>query len=208
MLSQAQVAELKKQLSDQIKHLPESQRIQAQEEINDLSEEALESMIEEQKSKGPRKTPLRQIIDKELQAYVIADTKQGLAALDIRPISKGHTIIIPKIKANETSQIPSTLFSLAKKIASKVKLKLEAKGAEIHTEAKFGEYIINIIPVYEKAVTVSSPRYEASQAELTEVQNSLAMRTRTVKKKVNQKPSSQTPQVQIKSLPILKRRRA
>lgn len=197
MLSPKEVLELKKQLADQIKHLPEAQRTQAQRQIDELSEDALEGMLEEQKEKKPQKTPLRMIIDKELQAYVIADTKVALAVLEIKPLSKGHTLIIPKHKIADATKLSANFFSLAKRIATGMKRTLKAKNIEIQTEAKFGEHIINVIPVYDKPLT---GRYDASKTELESVQKLIALKSRT------RKPKQKVVQVQHSSLIKLKRR--
>jgi histidine triad (HIT) family protein len=36
------------------------------------------------------------IIDREIPAHVVAETDQFLAFLDVNPVSKGHTLVIPK----------------------------------------------------------------------------------------------------------------
>lgn len=36
------------------------------------------------------------IIDREIPAHIVAETDQFLAFLDVNPVSKGHTLVIPK----------------------------------------------------------------------------------------------------------------
>src|SRR3989344_8766979 len=101
MLTPEQVAELKSQLAEQIKHLPEAQRAQAQVQIDQMSPEALELMLNQQMSSQSTKAKasksvFRMIIDGELPSKKINENKNAIAVLEIKPVSKGHVIIIPK----------------------------------------------------------------------------------------------------------------
>ncbi len=42
------------------------------------------------------KTVFSQIINKELSAHIVAEDHSNIAFLDIAPIKKGHTLVIPK----------------------------------------------------------------------------------------------------------------
>jgi len=48
VLTEEQVKELKRQLSEQIKHLPPDQKTAAEQQINGMSPDALESMLKQQ----------------------------------------------------------------------------------------------------------------------------------------------------------------
>lgn len=171
MLTPEQIKELKDQLRKQIQHLPQDQKEEAEQQIEEMSSESLEAMLEQQKSKGkqPQKGILRAIVDQEIPSKKIDENKHSLAVLDIKPISKGHIIIIPKIPAKDAKAIPTSAFSLAKKLAKRISSKLKSKGTEIQTESKFGESVINVIPVYDKPLDIYSPRQDASEKDLSEV---------------------------------------
>ena len=172
-LTHEEIQEIKKQLSQQIQHLSPDKKSQAQQQIDSMSEEALESLLEQQKSKQPQKPLFRMIVDREIPSKIIDENRFALATLDIKPISQGHTIIIPKSPVEKAKDIPAQVFSLAKKIAKKLSLKLKSKSAEIQTEFKFGEIIINVIPIYEESLNINSPRSSPSDSELEEVYKKL-----------------------------------
>jgi len=185
-LTEEQVNELKKQLSTQIQHLPEDQKHQAQQHIDQMSPDALESMLKQQQSQQPGpsaqgSTPspeqvqqvFRMIVSGNIPAKKIFEDKDSIAVLDIKPISKGHVVIIPKEAAANTKGLPDSVFSLAKAISKALIDNLKANGTEIQTEFKFGEIIINVIPVYDKPVNITSPRTDAKEEELTQLQNQL-----------------------------------
>lgn len=193
MLDQDQIAELKQQLADQIQHLPKEQREKAQEQIDSLSSDALEAMVSQQTSK---KSILRMIIDKDVPAKIIEETQEALAVVEIKPVSKGHILVIPKKKVNST--IDPKVLSLARKIAKRAMLKLKPQGVEIQTETKFGEQVIDVIPYYTKPLSIVSPRYEAKEQELDEIYHLLKAKKR--QKVLRQKPKKS------QSYPTIKRR--
>lgn len=169
MLSPDQIQELKEQLSEQIKHLPEQQRAEAQEQIDSMSAEALEALLTQERTRAQNQKIMRLIVQGEIPSRKIDENKDAVAVLEIKPISKGHMIIIPKKLTPEPATLPQSAFSLGKKLAKKIAKKLKAARVDLYTEKKFGEAIINVLPVYDKPLTLISPRYEASEKELEEV---------------------------------------
>jgi len=162
-LSQEQIQELKKQLSEQIENLPEEQRISAQSQIDTMSSEALESMLKQQQAQVKI---FRKIVSKEIPSRIIEENEEALAVLEIRPISKGHSIIISKSEISDAKDLSPKTIELSQKISSKLKEKLNSVSVEIQTENKFGEVIINLIPIYDKKLDISSERMEPSESEL------------------------------------------
>ncbi len=166
-LTPEQIKELKNQLHQQIEHLPEDQKAQARQQIDSMSDEAIEAMLEQQKTS--QKPIFRAIVAGEVPSRQIDQNKEAIAVLDIKPISKGHTIIIPKKAVEKSEDIPNETFALAKEVAARIKSELKAKGAEIQTQFSFGEIIINLIPIYDKPLSINSPRTESNEKELDEI---------------------------------------
>src|SRR3989344_6423270 len=125
-LTPEQVDQLKTQLREQIKHLPEAQKKEAESQIDQLTDEALEEMLQQQKSS--QKPIYRAIIEGEIPSKKIDENKEAIAVLDIKPISKGHTIIIPKKEIKNSKDLPTQAFALAKKLAKKIEKKLKSKS--------------------------------------------------------------------------------
>lgn len=190
-LTPEQVQELKKQLSEQIQNLPEDQKAQAQEQIDSMSPEALEGMLRQQQaqmgsgigqgSQQPQKGIFRMLVDGDIPAKKVDENKECVAVVSKRAISKGHVLVIPKKSVSDSKLLPSSAFTLAKKIARKFATKFKASGAEIQTEAAFGEVIVNVFPVYGKPVSVDSERYDASEEEMQEVYEKLRIIVRPKK---------------------------
>lgn len=161
VLSQQQIQELKNQLSSQIQNLPEEQRELARQQIESMSPQALEAMLQQQSS-GSDKNIFRMIINKEVDSVVVGENSGALAVLDINPISEGHSIVIPKSPAKTSSEVSQEASSLAKELTERIKSNLNAKSVEMQLETKFGETIIHLIPIYDKPLSLQSPRQKSS----------------------------------------------
>lgn len=181
-ISDEQIEEFKKQIINQINStFPEDKKTSAIESINSMGKEdfieflkknnligASENESGEAQETGTRESPFRLIVEGKIPAYLIEENKQSLAVLEIRPVSRAHTIIIPKKPLTETNKIPKQLFTLAKKISNRIKEKFNPKEVVISASLALGEAIINIIPVYSNE-SLSSPRSQASKEELESI---------------------------------------
>ena len=176
MLSQEDLAFARKQLSEQIdRMLDGAQKEAARRQLEEMSDEAISAMVEQQRQPAGQVKPteqrsvFRMIVDGTIPSKKVDENKEAIAVVSIRPVSKGHVIVIPKILARDTKELPSRALTLAKKVAAKMVSKLKAASTEIQTSKAFDEVIVNVIPVYDKRVDVNSPAYEASEEELKEV---------------------------------------
>lgn len=169
-LTPEQVEDIKNQLREQIQHLPEERKQQALSQIEAMSPEAIEELVKQQRDKNgqsdPQKSIFRMIIDGDIDAIKIEENSFALAVLDINPISKGHLLVIPKQAVAKPSEIPSQAFALAKKLGKKIVKELKSKSFDIHTETKFGEAIVHVLPIYDSPLTLESQRQKASKEEL------------------------------------------
>ncbi len=75
------------------------------------------------------------IIDKSIPSKVLFENDKNLAFLDIFPVSKGHTIVIPKNHYKNLEEIPnnelSELFETVKKVSILIHKKLKVDGYNI-----------------------------------------------------------------------------
>ena len=68
------------------------------------------------------------IIKRELPSYIVCEDSENIAFLDINPLRRGHTLIVPKLEVdnifslNENSY--NSLFSFAKRVAINMKKKI------------------------------------------------------------------------------------
>lgn len=166
-LSKEQISNLKKQLLDQVKSLPENKRKEAEKQIEDLSDEAIEEMLESQKESQIK--IFREIISGKIPSKKIDENESAIAVLEIKPLSKGHSIIIPKEQISNIDKIPEKVSILIDKVSKNISDKLKPKNVKIIPEIKFGETIINVIPIYDKDVNLESERLNESESNLDKI---------------------------------------
>jgi histidine triad (HIT) family protein len=76
-------------------------------------------------------TIFTKIVRGEIPCHKVAENDQFLAFLDIRPLAKGHTLVIPKREINYIFDIEDVeyqaLFLFAKKVAAAIKAVVPCK---------------------------------------------------------------------------------
>jgi len=190
-LTNEQVQELKSQLLSQVQNLPETQRQQAEQQIKEMSPEAIETMLNQQvQGQSENKTIFRMIVEGDIPSNKIDENLKSIAVLDINPISKGHTLIIPKEGIKKTKDLPEEAFTLAKKVSKSIIENLDAKTTEIQTEQKFGEITLHVIPIYDSPLNLSSPRQKSNEEELVKIAKKLKPLTKKEVIKIEEEQNS------------------
>jgi diadenosine tetraphosphate (Ap4A) HIT family hydrolase len=203
MVSKEQIDQIKKQLLDQIeKTFPPTQKEVAKKQILEMNEEQLMEFLKKNKmikepvegTPSPKTSPeipqeqqciFCSIIEGKIPTYKIDENKDSIATLEINPISKSHVLIIPKKHLESSEKLPSTAFSLAKKIAKKIKTKFKPLDVQIHSSNVFGHEILNVLPIY-KDESMTSQRSQGNKEELEKLKKKLEKKSKkkTTKPKV------------------------
>lgn len=80
-------------------------------------------------------TIFTKIVRGEIPCYKIAEDSDYFAFLDINPLAKGHTLVIPKIEEDQFFDLPADkiagMMVFAQKIAIKMRLELECKRVAV-----------------------------------------------------------------------------
>lgn len=177
-----QVREVKRQIFEQTKNMPDAQRKAIEEQVNKMTPEQLEAFVAQQMSASqgggeeggrPQKGIFRMIIDGEVPSRKVNENKEAIAVISVRAVSKGHILIIPKKPVGDANSMPQKAYTLARQVAKRIVDKMDAKSTAIQTENAFGEVVIDVIPIYDKPLSVTSQRYEVQEKELDEVYTKL-----------------------------------
>lgn len=147
MLSQEQQEKLKEQIIEQINNsqLSEEQKSQAIEQVEDMNEHELEDFIKKNQPKSEKQEcPFCLIIENKIPSYKLDENKSSIAVLEISPLSLGHTLVISK----NHKKLPSSAFTLANKIAKKIKSKLKPEEIKIESSQIMGHNLVQLIPIY------------------------------------------------------------
>ncbi|MFO0704237.1 MAG: HIT family protein [Patescibacteria group bacterium] len=124
------------------------------------------------------KSIFEKIIDREIPAYIVWEDDEHLAFLDIMPIQKGHTLLIPKkpidyifdmqdesyIKLMKASK---KVAEILKKATGAYKIGMIVEGLEVpHVHVK-------LVPIDHTHSLSQSPSGPATQEELKETQQQI-----------------------------------
>lgn len=135
------------------------------------------------------KTIFEKILDKEIPSYKIYEDEFVYAFLDVFPIAKGHTLVIPKKHSRNILDCePETAANIGRilpKIANAVKESFDADGINIfqNNEEYAGQTVFHlhfhIVPRYENTtenfdnLEVKWPPQQVSQEEFLAIQEQI-----------------------------------
>lgn len=76
-------------------------------------------------------TIFSKIINGEIPCYKVAENDQFFAFLDIRPMTKGHTLVVPKVETDYLFDLPNDMLAemmvFAKQVAVAIKATVPCK---------------------------------------------------------------------------------
>lgn len=115
------------------------------------------------------------IINGELPAYKVAENEKFLAFLDISPIAKGHTLVIPKTEVdymfNIEDELLAEMWLFAKKVALKIENAIPCQRvgvAVIGLEVPHAH--IHLVPINHVGdINFSQPKLSFTQEEMKDI---------------------------------------
>jgi len=66
------------------------------------------------------------IIQGDIPCYKVAETDDCIAFLDIRPLTKGHTLVVPKVEVDKLFDLPEAQYQAVMDLCQRVARALEA----------------------------------------------------------------------------------
>ena len=119
------------------------------------------------------------IIAREIPAHIVAEDDQHIAFLDVSPVAKGHTLVVPKREDDyifdRSDDELAALMAFAKRVAKAVqkvvpcrRIGVSVIGLEVpHTH-------VHLIPIHSVSdMTFTNERLKLSQEEFTELAKSI-----------------------------------
>lgn len=129
-------------------------------------------------------TIFTKIIKGEIPSYKVAEDDRYYAFLDINPLQKGHTLVIPKLPEPEADyifdlddELLAGMMVFTKKVARGLK---EATGCKRVGVAVLGMEVnhvhIHLVPMNsEKDMLFTNPKLTLESDEMAEIANSIAV---------------------------------
>ena len=119
------------------------------------------------------------IIKGEIPCYKIAEDDRFIAFLDVFPIKKGHTLVVPKVQIDYLFDLDDSLLSdlmiFAKKVSQKMQSAISCERigiAVIGLEVPHAH--IHLVPLDTVGdIDFSQPKLQLSAMEMTEIADSI-----------------------------------
>ena len=189
MLSEEEIKNIKEQIIQQIEswQVSEEQKATAINQVESMSSEELEKFLaknKQQVSQEKQECPFCLIIQGKIPNYKLDENKSSLAVLEINPLSKGHSLVLSK----KHSKLASSAFSLANKLAKRIKSKFKPEEVKIENIKIQGHEIVNILPIYKNE---KLERKKAEEKELILIQDKL------ISRKKEKKPEKKSEEKQV-----------
>lgn len=115
------------------------------------------------------------IVKGEIPSYKVAEDERFFAFLDINPMAKGHTLVIPKQEVDYIFDLDDDILKnmviFAKKVAKSIEKTITCKrvgimvvGLEVHHAH------IHLVPINKESdMSLSNPRIKIEQFEFEEI---------------------------------------
>ncbi|VVB80078.1 HIT domain protein [uncultured archaeon] len=193
-LTPEQVKKVKEQLLGQIEqNFPAENKESAREQISAMNPQELEDFLvqnnllnfSEENETPESRCIMCMVVAGKVKAYKIDENEEAIATLEIKPISKGHSLVIPKKHITDAKDIPKSIFEFAEKISAKLEKILEPKQIMVYTTNVLGHELVNILPIY-KTETPESERKNLPPEELEQVQKEIVEFKEKPKKEVKE----------------------
>jgi len=121
-------------------------------------------------------TLFSKIINGDIPSYKIAESEKFYAFLDIFPLQKGHTLIVPKIEVDKIFEVPDTYLSellvFAKPIAAAIEKSFPCNRVGMVTVGlEVPHAHLHLIPINAAAdMEFSQPKLSLSTEEFKAIQ--------------------------------------
>lgn len=128
-------------------------------------------------------TLFSKIINGEIPSYKVAEDDRFYAFLDINPLQKGHTLVVPKLPEPEADyifdlddQTLADMMVFAKRVAIGIKQATDCKRVGVAVLGMEVNHVhVHLVPMNsERDILFTNPKLQLSADEMSEIANSIA----------------------------------
>jgi histidine triad (HIT) family protein len=128
-------------------------------------------------------TIFTKIINGEIPSYKVAENDKFYAFLDINPLQKGHTLVVPKLSEPESDyifdlddDILSEMLVFAKQVAQGIKGAVDCKRVGVAVIGLEVPHVhMHLIPISKEGdMSFANPKMTLPAEEMAEIANAIA----------------------------------
>ena len=166
-LTAEQTEEIKERLLKQLENFSPDNREQIKEQVNTMTPNQLDDFIKQnQLTHLGGQCIFCSIVSGETHSIRIAENEHNIAILEINPLSKGHSLIVPK---EHSEEIGTSTKELAKEVGEKLQEKFSPEKIELKEAKILGHHLIEVIPIYGD----ETEKRQATEEELKALQEEI-----------------------------------
>ena len=171
---------IKEHLLKQLSNFPEDKRTEIKEQIESMNPEQIEKFVNQNNLTHLGSSCIFcSIVGGKTNSFQIAEDEKNIAILELNPLSRGHTLIVPKEHSNEIST-SSKIF--AEKISKIIEKKFNPKEIKTNEIEIMEHKLLEIIPIYGD----ETERKQISEIELKNLQEEILKKEEIKKEKVEE----------------------
>jgi len=106
------------------------------------------------------------IVANKIPSHKINEDKDNIAILELNPLSKGHSLIIPK---QHLDKVPESADKIAQEVAKKLKEKFSPQDIKINELKIMDHSLLEVVPIYGN----ETEKRQASEEELKHLQEEI-----------------------------------
>lgn len=179
-ITKEEASKIKEHLLNQLENFPEDKRSQIKEQIMSMTTKQLEEFIKQNELNHlGGQCIFCSIVAKKTPSYKIAEDRNYISILEINPLSKGHSLIVPK---EHLDKIPASSENMIRELSGKLQRAFSPKEIRIKEINMMGHALLDVVPIYGD----ETQRKQASQEELKYIQNKI-LETKEIKKPIKLK---------------------
>ena len=127
-------------------------------------------------------TIFTKIINGEIPCYKIAEDENYFAFLDINPLTKGHTLVVPKIEDDYIFNLDEKTYAgvmlFAKRVAHAIEAAVPCKRVGVAVLGMEVPHVhVHLVPLNsEKDMIISNPKLKLEPAEMQKIATEISAR--------------------------------
>lgn len=165
--TEEEAKKIKGHLLKQLSNFPENKQKEIEEQIKSMSPEQIETFVNQNNLNHLGSSCIFcSIVGGKTSSFQIAEDEKNIAILELTPLSRGHTLVVPK---EHSKEIFTSSKIFAEKISKRLEEKFKPKEIQINEIEIMEHKLLEVVPIYGD----EKERKQISEIELKNLQEKI-----------------------------------
>ena len=185
--TEEEAKKIKDHLLKQLSNFPENKQKEIKEQIESMNSEQIETFVNQNNLNHLGSSCIFcSIVGGKTSSFQIAEDEKNIAILELTPLSKGHTLVVPK---DHSKEIFTSSKIFAEKLSKILEKKFKPKEIQINEIEIMEHKLLEVIPIYGD----EKERKQISEIELKNLQEKILKNDEVKKEKIKELPQIEIP---------------